>query len=84
MHVPILIHDTHRLIPHLQSKGFDKTQAEGITDAILEIDSSQIATKQDIKDLYVRIEQVESRITLRLGSLIAGGVAFLAFLKFFG
>ena len=70
--------DTHRLVSDLkQDFGFSEQQAEGISDAIQRINLDHLASKGDLREL-------ELRLTLKLGSLIAGGVAFLAFLKFFG
>lgn len=43
-----VIRDTHKLIAHLQKRGFSAQQAEGITEAIKEVDASSLATKDDI------------------------------------
>ena len=70
--------DTHRLIEDLKSTyGFTNKQAEGVTEAIKRIDLNHLSTKQDLREL-------ELRLTIKLGSIVAAGVAFLAFLRFFG
>ena len=70
------IPDSHRLFQHLSEGGFDEQQSEALIEALQEIDLSNVATKDDL-------ERLELRMTLRLGGLITAGVAFLAFLKFF-
>lgn len=72
-----IVADTHRLITTLTQRGFTEEQAEAITDAIQEIDLDDLATKSDL-------EKLDLRLTIKLGGLISIGVAFLAFLKFFG
>lgn len=70
--------DTHRLIEELKSTyGFSPEQAEGVSEAIRRIDLDHLSTKHDLREL-------ELRLTIKLGSIVASGVAFLAFLKFFG
>ena len=49
----LVIRDTHKLIGKLQQRGFSAQQAEGITDALREVDSTAIATKIDLQDLKV-------------------------------
>jgi len=74
--VATVILDTHRLISHLKEHGFSENQATGITEAMQEIDLSQLATRADLREL-------ELRMTVKLGSLIVAGTAFLAVLKLF-
>ena len=75
--VATVILDTHRLISRLKEHGFSEDQATGITEAMQEIDLSQLATRADLREL-------ELRMTVKLGSLIVAGTAFLAVLKLFG
>ncbi|MEI8396238.1 MAG: hypothetical protein WCF85_16005 [Rhodospirillaceae bacterium] len=48
----------------------------------------RLATKADLavleKSLTARMEMLELRLTIKLGALIAAGVAFLSATKFFG
>jgi hypothetical protein len=74
--VPTVVLDTHRLISRLREHGFSEEQASGITEAIQEIDLTQLATRGDLREL-------ELRMTVKLGSLIVAGTAFLAVLKIF-
>jgi hypothetical protein len=40
-----LVLDTNSLIKNLEQRGFSRAQAEGITDALKELDTSRLATK---------------------------------------
>ncbi|MEZ6055468.1 MAG: hypothetical protein R3C01_02065 [Planctomycetaceae bacterium] len=54
------------------------------TEAIQEINMSGMVAKSDIVRLEHTIEQLELPLTLKLGTLMTGGIAFLEFLKNFG
>ncbi len=69
--------DTHRLVNALKDRGFNEQQAAAVTEAIQEIDLTHVATKSDLRE-------IELRMTIKLGSLIVAGTAFLAILKLFG
>ena len=71
-----LIFDTHRLTTYLKEHGFTEQQAVAITEAMQEIDLSQLATRRDLREL-------ELRMTVKLGSLIVAGTSILAVLRFF-
>ena len=79
-----VIRDTHKLVAKLQQRGFSAQQAEGITEAIKEIDASSLATKddvqvvrQEIRDLKVSLIQWMIGIQLGYGALIIAVVALL-------
>ena len=73
--MPVAVIDTHQLVIDLKSEyGFSQKQAEGVSEAIKRIDLNHLVSKSDLREL-------ELRLTIKLGSLIAAGVAFLAFLK---
>lgn len=55
----------------LRDAGVPEAQAEAHAEALLAAFSQNIATKQDLKDL-------EYRLTIRLGSIMAAGIAVLA------
>jgi len=50
-----LVVDTNGIIKKLEQRGFSRTQAEGITSALKELDLSALATKADLKDLKLDI-----------------------------
>ena len=69
-----VIRDTHKLIAKLQDRGFSAKQAEGITDAIKEIDASELATKNDIVLLRQDLRELKfSLIQWMLASRSATG-----------
>jgi hypothetical protein len=45
-----LVIDTNGIVKKLEAKGFSRTQAEGITEAVKELDTSTLATKSDLND----------------------------------
>ena len=79
--------DTHRLITRLKESGFSEKQAEGIAGAMQEMDLSQLTTKGDLRELQLRLEtgmkELELRMIVKLGSIIAVATALLAALKVF-
>jgi hypothetical protein len=50
-----LVVDTNSVIKKLEQRGFSRAQAEGITEALKELDASSLATKTDLKDLEIRL-----------------------------
>ena len=40
--------------------------------------SGQVATRQDIKDLRVELREMEQRLTIRLGAMLAASIAIVA------
>lgn len=61
----------------LKSKGFSEEQASGITQAAQQIDLDHVSTKQDLREL-------ELRMTIKFGSMLFVAVGFLAAIKFLG
>jgi len=44
-----IITDTHKVINHLQTRGFSKEQAEGIIDALSEIDETKVVSEATLE-----------------------------------
>jgi hypothetical protein len=63
----LVIRDTHKLIAKLQQRGFSAQQAEGITDALREIDASTLATKADLEHLKTDIIKWMTAVLLAHG-----------------
>lgn len=59
----------------LEQAGFTREQAEVQANIMTEIVDEKIATKQDLRELELRLKY---DLTLRMGTMIAAGVAFLA------
>ena len=69
--------DTTGLIEKLKGHGFTEDQALGITEALRDFDQTQLATRSDLKEL-------ELRLLVRFGGMLAVAVAFLTALKVYG
>ena len=72
-----VIRDTHKLVAKLQQRGFTAQQAEGIAEALKEIDASTLATKGDLQDVKVSLIQWMIGIQLGYGAIIIAVVALL-------
>ena len=78
--------DTHKFIKELKDSGVPEAQAEALQHAFSEAIGANLATRDDIKDDIKRlkhgIEQkmqiMEQRITIRLGSIMFIGIGALA------
>jgi hypothetical protein len=73
----LVIRDTHKLIASLQKRGFSAQQAEGITEAIKEIDASALATKADLRELKIDLIKWMIGVQFAYGALIIAVVALL-------
>jgi hypothetical protein len=49
------IYDKYAVIQKLQKRGFSNDHAEGIAEALASVDLSDLATKNDLKDLEMRL-----------------------------
>ena len=67
-----LVIDTNGIVKKLEARGFSRTQAEGITEALKELNASALATKNDLKDLELRLYKFLA------GVLIAHGLGTAA------
>ena len=72
-----LVIDTNGIIKKLEARGFSRTQAEGITEALKELDVSTLATKSDLKDLELRL------VKWIAGMLLAQGALIVALIQYF-
>jgi hypothetical protein len=72
-----LVIDTNGIVKKLEQRGFSRTQAEGITEALKELDISTLATKSDLKDLELRL------VKWIAGMLIAQGALIVALIQYF-
>ena len=65
-----VIRDTHKLIGKLQQRGFSAQQAEGIAEALREVDASALATKVDLQELKVDLIKWMVGTQLAYGAII--------------
>jgi hypothetical protein len=80
-----LVIDTNGIVKKLEAKGFSRSQAEGITEALKELDTSSLTTKADLKDLRLDLEKTLHRQTWGLvGAIFAQGAFVIAVLQLLG
>jgi len=72
-----LVIDTNGIIKKLEQRGFSRAQAEGITEALKELDTSTLATKSDLKDLELRLVKWIAGMLLAQGALIVALIVAL-------
>jgi hypothetical protein len=79
--------DTHAFVKRLEAAGMSVTHAEALADAMGDIVLQSIATKTDLRELEINLrgelKDLELRLTLRTGGMIAAAVAILGALNFF-
>ncbi|MBI1209553.1 MAG: DUF1640 domain-containing protein [Azospirillum sp.] len=80
--------DTHAFIKRLVAAGMPEPQAEVLAEEQSRLIEPRLATKDDLsgleKSMAARMEAMELRRTIKLGAMIAAGVAFLSAIKVFG
>jgi hypothetical protein len=55
-----------------------ETQAKAHIEVIREVIEDKLATTQDIKDLKGEMKDLEYRLTIRLGAMLAASIAIVA------
>ena len=63
--------DTLAYAKRLKAAGFTEEQAEIQAEALSDLVEARLATKQDLKEL-------EMRLTIRLGAIVASGIIIVA------
>jgi hypothetical protein len=76
-----LVIDTNGIVKKLEQRGFSRTQAEGITDALKELDSSALVTKTDLK--IALADQAITMLKWMTAMLLAQGVFIVALIQYF-
>jgi hypothetical protein len=65
----------------LEEVGFSRQQAEASVGILVEVMEQELASRQDVKDLRTGLEhsiaRLESKLTLRMGTLLAASIAIL-------
>ena len=69
-----------RWLASWRAAGFDPKQAQDTAAALAEVLSEQVATKHDINELRADLREVEQRLVIKLGGMIAVAVAVVAIL----
>ena len=73
----ILAFDTYAAVTRLKEAGFSEAQAKGVIDTFREVDTSDVATKNDMRELELRIRELELRMTIKLGGLIVAATGII-------
>lgn len=74
--------DTLKYAKKLRQAGFSEEQAEAQASALAEaVSEIDVATKRDINDLKNEIQKLELRLTIKLGAIVAAGVAAIVALQ---
>jgi hypothetical protein len=60
-----------RYTKKLEEVGFTREQAEAHIEIMTEVIETNLATKQDMKDLRVEMAQLENRLTIKLGTIVS-------------
>jgi hypothetical protein len=76
-----LVIDTNAIAKKLEQHGFSRTQAEGITEALKELDISPLATKADLE--IALANQTVTLVKWMTGILIAQGALIVALIQYF-
>ena len=77
--------NTLRYAKMLEEVGFSREQAETSIKILVEIMEDKLASKQDLEGLEVRLKtelrhsvaQLESKLTIRMGTMLAASIAIL-------
>jgi hypothetical protein len=75
-----LVIDTNNIVKKLEQRGFSRSQAEGITDALKELDTSNLVTKADLE--IALANQTITLVKWITGALLAQGALVVALLEY--
>ena len=75
-----LVIDTNGIVKKLEQRGFSRAQAEGITEALKELDTSTLVTKADLE--IALANQTITIIKWMTGMLLAQGALIVALLEY--
>lgn len=75
-----LVIDTNGVVRKLEQRGFSRAQAEGISEVLRELDTSQLVTKGDLE--IALASQTTTIIKWMTGVLLAQGALIVALLEY--
>ncbi len=75
-----LVFDTNAIVKKLESRGFSRTQAEGVTEALAEL-TSPLVTKSDLE--LALAQQTTKLIIWFSGALLAQGALVVGLIQYF-
>jgi hypothetical protein len=71
--------DTQELVIELESSGFTRQQSETVV-SVLKKSQGELSTKRDIQDMDARLIQMEQRLIIKQGALMAFAIGVVAIL----
>jgi len=71
--------DTQELVIELENCGFTRQQSETVV-SVLKKAQSELSTKRDIEDVRRDMRELEQRLIIKLGALIAFAIGIVAVL----
>lgn len=87
----IMAFDTFAAVSRLKDAGFTEAQAKGVVETFRDVDTSEVATKGDLKDLRAEMREMELRLqaqikdqTIKNGAMIFALGGMLVAIKFLG
>ena len=73
--------NTLRYAKMLEEVGFSRDQAETSVKILVEIMEDKLATKQDLNEFEIKLQHslasLESKLTIRMGTMLAASIAIL-------
>jgi len=69
--------DTLDFTRQFKAGGFTAEQAATMADALKTSAMAELATKRDIADLELKLRDLENRLVIKLGAMIAGAFALM-------
>jgi hypothetical protein len=75
-----LVVDTNGVVKKLEQRGFSRAQAEGITEVLKELDTSQLVSKGDLE--IALANQTTTIIKWMTGMLLAQGALIVTLLEY--
>ena len=77
-----LTFDTLQYVKKLKAAGVPENQAEIQAETLAGIIEDRLATKKDLKDMEINLrhqmKEIEARLTIRLGGMMAATIALIA------
>ena len=73
----VVAFDTLKASRRLQEAGFDEAKAEALVATFASDIGANLATKADLENVRAEIKDVEQRLVIRMGAMVAGGVVVL-------
>ena len=70
--------NTLKYAKNLEEVGFSREQAEMTIGILNEVVESNLATKEDLKDLRHDMQQLKSELIIKLGAMMVTGIAVVS------